>query len=70
MGTGKPFGQNAATSYRHANEKQAAKSYLDSLANLQEDLHIDECGLLDYKDYSYIGGSIESAHASAIHPGQ
>jgi hypothetical protein len=68
MGTGKPFGGNAATSYGHANEKHAAKSYFNSLVNLHENIHIHECGLLVYKDYSFIGGSMDRFRTCKCHP--
>ena len=60
MGTQKSFGGNAATSYGHANENKTAKSYVD--------LKIHECGLLVYKDYSFIGGSMDRVRTCKCHP--
>ena len=70
MGTGKSFGGNAATSHGHANENKTAKSYMVSLADLHQDLQIHECGLLVYKDYSFIGGSMDRTLSNSICSGR
>ena len=38
------------------------------MADLHQDLQIHECGLLVYKDYSFIGGSMDRVRTCKCHP--
>ena len=62
------YGHRKIIWWKYCHQNKAAKSYVVSLADLHQDLQNHEYGLLVYKDYSFIGGSMDRVRTCKCHP--